>query len=65
MNQMLTILTLTLARLKTISSVTCAGKIAYIGTEGGNIYTLDIDAFTISDSVIYSEAVTEGWVRAS
>lgn len=46
---------------KKISSicVESTGKNLLLGTEGGNIYTLDLNTFTISEDVIYQDVVMQ------
>lgn len=48
-------------RLKRISSIVVREdcKLAYIGTEGGNIYMLDIQKFEITDKIIYLDVVLQ------
>lgn len=48
-------------RLKRISSITVREdcKLAYIGTEGGNIYMLDIPKFEVTDKIIYLDVVLQ------
>jgi len=48
-------------RLKKISTLTVKedGMQAYVGTEGGNIYTLDINKFEIGDKIIYLDVVLQ------
>ncbi len=48
-------------RLKRISSIVVREdcKLAYIGTEGGNIYMLDIPKFEITDKIIYLDVVLQ------
>jgi len=48
-------------RLKGISCIIIKndGFQAYIGTEGGNIYNLEIDKFTIGDKIIYLDVVLQ------
>ncbi|XP_072932199.1 lethal(2) giant larvae protein homolog 1 isoform X2 [Epargyreus clarus] len=46
---------------KKISSicVESSGKNLLLGTEGGNIYTLDINTFTVNEDVIYQDVVMQ------
>lgn len=48
-------------RLKRISSIVVKEdcKLAYIGTEGGNVYMLDIPKFEITDKIIYLDVVLQ------
>ncbi|CAL8123087.1 unnamed protein product [Orchesella dallaii] len=48
-------------KLKRISSIVVKEdcKQAYIGTEGGNIYMLDINKFEITDKIIYLDVVLQ------
>jgi len=48
-------------KLKRISSIIVKEdcKLAYIGTEGGNIYMLDIQKFEITDKIIYLDVVLQ------
>ena len=47
------------SKLKTISSVclTRNGEQVLLGTEGGNIHTLNITTFSLADNVIYQDAI--------
>ncbi|XP_017046290.2 lethal(2) giant larvae protein isoform X1 [Drosophila ficusphila] len=48
-------------KLKKVSSLCCSVNkdLLWIGTEGGNIYQLDLNTFTIKDHVIYHDVVLE------
>jgi len=34
----------------------------YLGTEGGNIYLLDINSFELQEYIIYQDVVMQRWV---
>ncbi|XP_017065593.2 lethal(2) giant larvae protein isoform X2 [Drosophila eugracilis] len=48
-------------KLKKVSSLCCSlnKDLLWIGTEGGNIYQLDLHTFTIKEPIIYHDAVLE------
>ncbi|XP_022222435.1 lethal(2) giant larvae protein [Drosophila obscura] len=48
-------------KLKKVSSLCCSlnKDLLWIGTEGGNIYQLDLNSFTIREPVIYHDVVLE------
>ncbi|XP_043655548.1 lethal(2) giant larvae protein isoform X1 [Drosophila teissieri] len=48
-------------KLKKVSSLCCSSSkdLLWIGTEGGNIYQLDLHTFTIKEPVIYHDVVLE------
>ncbi|KAH8412351.1 hypothetical protein KR009_001419 [Drosophila setifemur] len=48
-------------KLKKVSSLCCSlnKDLLWIGTEGGNIYQLDLQSFTIREPVIYHDVVLE------
>ncbi|EDV30787.1 uncharacterized protein Dana_GF14872, isoform A [Drosophila ananassae] len=48
-------------KLKKVSSLCCSlnKDVLWIGTEGGNIYQLDLHSFTIREPVIYHDVVLE------
>jgi WD40 repeat protein len=48
-------------KLKKISCIAMKsdGRQAFVGTEGGNIYTLDIEKFEIGDKIIYLDVVLQ------
>lgn len=48
-------------KLKKISTMCleAAGKYLLLGTEGGNIYLLDIKTFSISPDIIYQDVVVQ------
>ncbi|XP_017110995.1 lethal(2) giant larvae protein isoform X1 [Drosophila elegans] len=48
-------------KLKKVSSLCCSlsKDLLWIGTEGGNIYQLDLHSFTIKEPVIYHDVVLE------
>lgn len=52
-------------KTKKISSicVESSGKNFLLGTEGGNIYTVDCNAFTVHEDVIYQDLVMQKWVQ--
>lgn len=39
--------------------VESSGDNLLLGTEGGNIYTMDLNTFTINDDVIYQDVVMQ------
>ncbi|XP_054281586.1 lethal(2) giant larvae protein homolog 1-like isoform X1 [Macrosteles quadrilineatus] len=46
-------------KLKKISSLSLDGSTLLLGTEGGNIYSLNTATFSISESIIYQDAVMQ------
>lgn len=46
---------------KKISCICCSSEkdLAWIGTEGGNVYQFDLKSFTIKEPVIYHDVVLE------
>lgn len=46
-------------KLKRVSALCCStlGDVVWIGTEGGNVYQLDLKSYTIKESVIYHDIV--------
>lgn len=39
------------------------GEHLLLGTEGGNIYLLDIKKFALADQIIYQDVVMQKWVN--
>ncbi|KAH8237824.1 hypothetical protein KR032_002653 [Drosophila birchii] len=48
-------------KLKKVSSLCCSSNkdVLWIGTEGGNIYQLDLHTFTIREPIVYHDVVLE------
>jgi len=55
-----------LLRLKKISAcwVESDGQKLLIGTENGNIYTLNLLSFEVTDSVVYLDVVMQKYVKS-
>ena len=48
-------------RLKQISQIEVEddGRKILLGTEGGNIYNLDVENFTVDDNIVFQDIVTK------